>query len=279
MSTLFCIFLGIFIGLSDFLPLSGLGHLDVLCNLFDINPLSGDGMFISFLFSFSGIVVLCVMFWGELSQMINDTANRFMGNPIDENGDKRSVAGYKLLTLLATSLLVYIISFTLVGKKVFSLYNNIVYIGCMFIISGVLLFFSDRMSTGNKKIKSMNYADALIIGLAAGASVFPGLSRIGLIYATGIALGIKKDFSGIYSCLLSLPIFLLNCISSLAKSINSGFTKEYVPLYLLGTVFAIISGIAAVNIFRSISKNGNMKVFSYYSWVAGLLFIILAVIF
>lgn len=278
MSTLFCIFLGILIGFAEFFPLSASGHLSVLCSLFDVNPNSGDGMFMSFLFSFAGIVVLTIMFWGELSQMINDTAVRFTGYNGSGDGQKYG-GGFRLLTLLAVSLLIYIIAFVLVGNKVYFLFNNTVYIGIMFLVSGALLFVSDRFTPGNKKIKSMSYADAVIIGFAAGAAVFPGLSRIGIVFCTGMALGLRKDFSCVYAYLLSLPVLLLNSISSLARAVNLGFDKGNVPIWLLGTVFAIISGLAAVNIFRTVSKNGKMKAFAYYSWVAGMLFIILAVIF
>lgn len=279
MSTLFCIFLGIVIGLSEFFPLSDAGHLSVLCTLFDINPNSGDGMFLSFLFSFAGIIILCIMFWGELSQMISDTAGRFTSGYVSEEERGRGFSGFRLLTLLSSSVAVYILAFVLVGNRVYALYNNTIYIGFMFLISGALLYVSDKFTPGKKKIRRMSYADALIIGIAAGAAVFPGLSRIGLVYCTGIALGLKKDFSCVYAYLLSLPVLLLNSISSLARAVNAGFSKENVPIYLLGTVFAVISGLVAVNLFRSLVQKEKMRGFAYYSWVAGLLFIILAVIF
>ncbi|MBQ4652318.1 MAG: undecaprenyl-diphosphate phosphatase, partial [Oscillospiraceae bacterium] len=159
------------------------------------------------------------------------------------------------------------------------LYYKNVYIGVMLILTGCMLYVSDRMAPGRKNEKSMTVFDALIIGLCQCVATIPGLSRSGTTITAGIATGLNREFAVKFSFLMSLPAVLGANILAIADAAKENVDWASLPAYLVGMAVAMLVGIAAISILKYISKKGKFGGFAYYCWVAGVLSIILTMIF
>ena len=135
------------------------------------------------------------------------------------------------------------------------------------------------MLQGKKTEKNMGLLDAVIIGLCQAVATIPGLSRSGCTITAGLATGLRRDFAVKYSFLLSLPAVLGANILAFAKAIKNGVDWSCLPAYLIGTVVAILTGIASISLLKRIADKGKFGGFAYYCWVVGVLSIILTVIF
>ena len=95
-----------------------------------------------------------------------------------------------------------------IKSKVEGLYSNTVFIGVALLLTGFLLFWSDRMAKGRKTARNTTLKDAVLIGVAQGFATLPGLSRSGSTIAAGMALGLDRKFAVRFSFLMSLPAVL-----------------------------------------------------------------------
>ena len=154
------------------------------------------------------------------------------------------------------------------------------FIGVVLLLTGCMLFVSDRMTPGKKTERNMRFRDALIIGLCQCVATIPGLSRSGTTITAGIATGLDRKFAMKYSFLLSLPAVLGANLLSLIKALTEeSIDASLIPAYLIGMLFAMLSGIAAILLMKLIARKSKFGWFAYYCWGAGALTIILSLIF
>ncbi len=147
------------------------------------------------------------------------------------------------------------------------------------VVTGIILFISDRMNIAKKDERNITILDSLIIGLCQIVAAIPGISRVALDIAACKAVGLSNEFSLKFAYLISIPVVFAMNIVSLVDAVGIGFIWSEVPLYLIGLVISMITGIFAMRIVRKAAEKGNYYKFAYYSWVAGVLFIILTMIF
>ena len=159
------------------------------------------------------------------------------------------------------------------------LYYNSIFIGVMLILTGCMLYVSDRMLQGKKTEKNMTFLDALIIGICQCVATVPGLSRSGTTITAGLATGLRRDYAVKFSFLMSLPAVLGANLLSFVDAVQEGINWSYMPAYLVGTAVAMVSGIGAISLLKYISQKGKFGCFAYYCWVVGVLSIILTMIF
>ena len=153
-------------------------------------------------------------------------------------------------------------------------------IGVALLLTGCMLFVSDRMTPGKKTERNMRFRDALIIGLCQCVATIPGLSRSGTTITAGIATGLDRKFAMKYSFLLSLPAVLgANLLSIIKALTEESIDASLIPAYLIGMLFAMLSGIAALLLMKLIARKSKFGWFAYYCWGAGALTIILSLIF
>lgn len=111
-----------------------------------------------------------------------------------------------------------------------SLYYNNFFIGVALVLTGCMLYVSDRMTQGKKTGGNMTVLDAVIIGLCQCVATVPGLSRSGTTITAGIATGLRRDFAVKFSFLMSLPAVLGANILSFADAVREGVDWLICPL-------------------------------------------------
>ena len=270
------IFLGIVQGLAEFLPISSSGHLSVLQNLFHMNSLEEGHLFFDVLLHLGTLVSIFICYWSDIKAIVREVFIVLRGGRT-VTGERISgplpAARLFLMLVIATLPLVLIVP---INGLIEELYYQSWFIGVAFMLTGCLLFVSDKMTPGHKTEKNMRIRDALIIGCCQCAATIPGLSRSGTTITAGIATGLDRGFAMRFSFLLSIPAVLGANVLSIVDAIREGFDASLLPIYLVGMLAAVISGIGAILLMKLISRKSKFGFFTYYCWAAGIITLVLS---
>ena len=278
MSILEAIILGLVQGIAEFLPISSSGHLAILQNLFNMSDIEGGHMLFDVLLHFGTLVAICFMYWTDIKSMFTQTVDLFTGrNPAPAGARRQYPAARMFMLIIAATLpLVLILP---VHKYIGLLSNSTIFVGGALILTGCMLFVSDKMARGTKTEKTMLFKDALIIGLCQCVATLPGLSRSGTTITAGIATGHDRSYAVKFSLLMSIPAVLGATILELVDAVKAGVDASLIPAYLFGMIAAMVSGVLAIGLLKLVAKKTKFGGFAYYCWVVGVLTIILSLIF
>ena len=280
MTLLNAIILGIVQGIAEFLPISSSGHLSVLQNLFHMSTAEDGHMFFDVMLHFGTLISICIVYWKDIVAMVTETLQFLSGKGSAKRpeGGKKSLPAARmvLMIIFATLPLVLIMP---VKDKVEQLYYHTFAIGLFFIITGFILFVSDKMPRGARTEKNMRVRDALVIGLCQCVATIPGISRSGSTITAGMATGLDRDFSVKFSFMMSIPAVLGASLLTLIDAIKEGIDFSLLPVYLAGTVVSTVVGVFAIKLVKSITSKGKFGNFAYYCWTVGVLTILLSLLF
>lgn len=251
--------LGLIQGLTEFLPVSSSGHLELGKYLFGINPEA------NFYFSIAvhGATVLStiVVLWKEIFDLFKGLF-KFRLN-------EETIYVFKLFVSMIP---VGIAGFFMadIAKEYFN--GNMMALGFQFIFSAVLLLMTLVIKP---KERSITFLDSFLIGIAQAFAVLPAITRSGATIATGMMLGNRKAEIAKFSFIMVLvPIIGANIIE-----MNSGeFTTEGTSFFviIIGFVTAFVSGYFACRWMINLVKKGNLLWFALYCILVGIFSILLA---
>lgn len=271
------IVLGLVQGIAEFLPISSSGHLSIMNNLFDMSTVDNGHVFFDVLLHFGTLSSIFVVYWQDIVNMFREVLGFVNLGPMAGQPQKRYPSARLFIMIFFASLPMLLV--IPVRNRIEALFYQNIFIGVMLILTGCILYVSDRMQQGSKTERNMTVLDAIIIGLCQCVAAIPGLSRSGTTITAGIASGLRRDFALRFSFLMSVPAVLGASVLSLVDAIDKGIDPASVPAYLIGMVAAMVSGIITISVFRRIFEKGKFGGFSYYCWVMGVLSIILSLIF
>lgn len=277
MTIWYAIFLGIVQGLTEFLPISSSGHLSIMTNLFDVNAADGGYMFFSVLLNIGSLLALILLYWQDIKNMAVEVLGLMNLGPMAGVHRERYPAARMFFMILVASIPLFFV--LPIRKKLSVLYFNSIFIAVSIILTGCMLFISDKMKEGNKGLGNMTFLDAIIIGLCQFASAVPGLSRPATTITAGIATGLKRTFAVRFSFLLSVPVLLGMNILNLVDAIKMGIDTSILPASFVGMLVSMLASIVAILVVRYLAQKGKLGTFAYYCWVMGVLAIILTLIF
>ncbi len=272
------ILLGLIQGISEFLPISSSGHLSVLQNLFGMSTAENGHLFFDVLLHFGTLISICVVYWQDIVRMVFEVKALAGGKGTRKGANTRNLSAARLFLMLIIGTLPLFLVLP-INDYVERLYYQTFFIGAAFILTGCLLFVADKMQPGDRGEKSMRVRDALVIGLCQAIATIPGLSRSGTTISAGIATGLDRDFAVKYSFLLSLPAVLGANVLGIAKAAKEGIEISLIPVYLIGMAVAMITGIFAIGLVKRLASKGKFGYFAYYCWGAGIITMILSLIF
>ena len=189
----FAIFLGLVQGATEFLPISSSGHLSIFQNVFGMeNPEQGHLLF-DVMLHLGTLISVCIVYRKDLAELIKAFFSLFRrGEKGSEAARNRSSIRFLFMIIIATvPLLVAVFLKDYVEK----LYYNITFIGIALIVTGFLLYLSDRLVKGKKNEKNAKMTNALIVGIAQAIAIVPGLSRSGTTITVGLFQGFDCEFA------------------------------------------------------------------------------------
>ena len=269
------VILGLVQGVAEFLPISSSGHLSLLQHFFGME--SNDNLF-NILLHFATLLAVCVAYRRDIGEMIleffraiGDLARgrTTQGNPPE--------ARRMILLIIVGTLPLFLV--LLVKDRVEALGNSPVFVSCALLVTGCILFFSDRMAKGHKTVRTATLKDVLLVGVAQGVATIPGISRSGSTISAGMALGFDRKFAVRYSFLMSLPAVLGATILEVVDVVSEGtFDSAMLPKYLLGMAIAGVVGYFSIGLVNLLAAKGKFGAFAYYCWIAGGVFLVLSVL-
>ena len=275
MTYLFAIILGLVQGVTEFLPISSSGHLSVLQNTFGV---SAEGhLFFDTLLHLATLISICFVYWPDIADMVREAIGFIKDARHPKPGDDEPKPARRLVLMLIIATLPIVLALPL-EKVVGGLYYNTLFIGFAFLMTGLILFLSDRIRQRKKTAATMSIADAAIVGASQVLATLPGISRSGTTITAGIATGLERSFAVKFSFLMSIPAVLGANILGLISAAEAGFNLEYLPQYLVGMLAAAVTGYFAIRFVKSLSEKGKFGKFSYYCFGAGIITIILSFI-
>lgn len=271
------VLLGLIHGIAEFLPVSSSGHFSIVNNLFKLSDLSQGHMLFQALLYLASMAAVMIVYWPEICAMYWELISLAGFGPLAGQEKERYPAARCFLMLVLGTLPLFLA--LPINSRMGVLNGRNIFIGIMLIMTGCILYISDRMLPGRKNLSSMTIFDALIIGLCQSVATIPGLSRSAVTITAGMAVGLRRDFAVNFSFLLSIPAVFGAAILAFADALRDGIDWSFVPAYLVGTAVALVTGVLSIHLMRYIGKKRRFGGFAYYCWVIGVLSIILYLIF
>ena len=275
MTLLSSILLGLIQGVAEFLPISSSGHLAIAENLLNMSGASEVPEFFDVLLHLGTLLAVFVAYWGDIYDMVveffsgvRDLARR--STPVPVPPARRMI----LLIIVGTLPL-----FAVLPTKdlVEGLANNMYFVGGALIVTGCLLFASDRVRKGRKSERTATLLDVLLVGVAQAIATCPGISRSGTTITAGCLLGFDRKFAVRYSFLMSIPAILGANILSIGDALETVVWAD-VPVYLVGVLVSAVVGYACIRLLKMIAEKGKFGFFAYYCWAVGILTIVLNIL-
>ena len=165
----------------------------------------------------------------------------------------------------------------LLGEVFASLFDSSLLTGIMLLLTGAVLFTLSRLKPGRKDEGEVTAADALLIGIAQGIAIIPGISRSGMTITAALWRGMDEDTAVRFSFLLSIPVILGAALLEIRKLNMTGFSGMPAGL-LLGMPAAFVSGIIAIRLFVNLLRKSKFHYFAYYCWLAGLFIVLVNIL-
>ena len=269
--------LGFVQGVAEFLPISSSGHLTLLQHFFGVEEV--DTLF-NILLHFATLLAVCVYYFRDVVEMIAEFF-RAIGDLFSRKTSKGNPPEARRLVLLIIVGTLPLFVIMLAKDYVEALGNSPAFVSCALLVTGCILFFSDRMSGGRKTARNATLKDVLLVGLAQGCATIPGLSRSGCTISAGMAVGFDRKFAVRYSFLMSLPAVLgatlLEVVDVLGE--GGGLPMELLPKYILGMVIAGVVGYFSIHLVNLLASKGKFGAFAYYCWAVGIVSLIAGFIF
>ena len=245
-SFLVLFFMGLVQGLTEFLPVSSSGHLVLISKLFNME----ESLFLSILLHVATLFSIVVVFWKDIWELIR--------HPFSKKTVMLMVA--TIPTCLIVLVLMPIIKSSFGGAL----------LPFCFLISALLLFATEFL-TKKKTTHELNYKTAFIMGIAQGFAVFPGISRSGTTICAGLLAGGDKKESAKFSFLMSIPIIILSMVMEIYEICQGSVTINYPVIAIIASfLVAFLSGIFAIKFMMKLTEKGNLKWFSLYLLIIGI---------
>ncbi|MBN2632357.1 MAG: undecaprenyl-diphosphate phosphatase [Bacteroidales bacterium] len=259
MNYLEAVLLGILQGLTEFLPVSSSGHLEIAKYLFGVSP--EESFYFTVAVHGATVISTIVVFRDEILKLITGVLKFRMNEQ----------------TAYIIKLMISMIPVGLAGiflkERIEEMFNgNLVFVGSMLLVTAGLLALAHFV---RKKERSIGYFDALIIGIAQAIAVIPGISRSGATISTGLLIGNNKHEMARFSFLMVLvPVIGANFLEIISGEAMSGSTGA--GLIITGFIAAFISGYAACRWMIELVRRSRFIWFAVYCAVAGLVSVILS---
>lgn len=271
MTLIQAIILGIFQGISEFLPISSSGHLVILQHFFGIKE---GNLFFTEMLHFGTLISIVIVYFNDIIKIIVEFF-KMLGSGI-KNKKFKIVNDYQKLALLIIigSIPTAIIGFLFEDffKKLYS--SSILPIGVAFLITGLLLWIANKKPHENKKVSNMTILDSLTIGIFQGIAIIPGISRSGSTIVAGLLRGLDRSLATEFSFLLALPATFGAGLFGITDVIKTGSAAVIDGPLIIGILLSTIVGVFAIKFLIKMLKKDKLHYFSYYLWIIGFITII-----
>ena len=267
MSWLEALILGIVQGLTEFLPVSSSGHLEIGHAL--LGTSGEENLTFAVIVHAATVLSTLVVLWREVAQLFNGTFTTWKWN-----AEKDYVA-----KILVSMIPVFVVGMFFKDQVEAFFGNGLLLVGICLLVTALLLALSEWLQ---KKCQGagheVTYKDAIIIGIAQACAVLPGLSRSGTTIATGLLCGVKKESVAQFSFLMVLIPIMGEAFLDMLKILNGSMSLgiSIVPA-MVGFVAAFVTGCLACRFMIEVVRRQRLVWFAVYCAIVGTFAIIATV--
>lgn len=262
MDWLQALIMGLVQGLTEFLPVSSSGHLQIAQSLLGVNIDESATLTFDVIVHAATVLATITVFWKDIVKLLEG----FFKFKYNEETDY-------ILKICVSMIPVFVVGMFFKDHVEGLFANSCRFVGCMLLITALLLAFSYFFKP--RKTREITYFDAFVIGLAQAVAVVPGISRSGSTISTGMLLGNNKQTLARFSFLMVLVPILGQALLSL---IGGEFTPEQAGISVLsmmtGFFAAFLSGLFACKVMVALVARGKLIWFSVYCVLIGVVAII-----
>ncbi|WP_422861933.1 undecaprenyl-diphosphate phosphatase [Flagellimonas sp. W118] len=250
------IILGIIQGLTEFLPVSSSGHLELGKAILGADSLPEESLLFTVVLHFATALSTLVVFRKDVWEIIRGLF-QFKWN-------EETQFSLKIVISMIPAALV---GFFLEDFLEVFFDGAIIIVGIMLLITGFLLYLADLAKTTDKGV---SFRSAFVIGMAQAVAILPGISRSGATISAAVLLGVDKSKSARFSFLMVVPLI----IGKMAKDLLSGdinFVGDQAVAMGAGFVAAFIAGLAACTWMIKLVRQSRLSYFAIYCVIVGLI--------
>ncbi|MGB9676698.1 MAG: undecaprenyl-diphosphate phosphatase [Candidatus Bathyarchaeales archaeon] len=257
------IVLGLIQGFTEWLPISSTGHLKLTERLLQFSS-PKDSLIFDFALHIGTLIVVIFFFRREIREILRALARL----------DFKTKDGKMMPLIVAGTIPAIAVGFLLEKTVETRIAQNFTLIATAFILCGIVLYITKM---GEEKTDEISFSKAIIVGVAEGIAIIPGLSRSGLTIAAALLLGLKREKAFKFSFLLSIPAVI--------GAIGYTFYTEYEALAsaglgltetLVGVIVSMVVGYFALKILWRTLAVKKFHLFAFYCWLVGVLLIVLS---
>jgi len=263
------IILGIVQGLTEFLPISSTAHLRIVPAILHWDD---PGTAYSAVIQLGTLLAVIIYFWKDLIKIYGAFFKDLFSCRDRVTLPLQSYNSKLGFWILIGTIPICIFGFLLKKPIEAGMVRDLNIISFYLIFFGLLLFISELIAKQNRIINSINILDILLIGLAQSFALIPGVSRSGVTLLAGLLLGFKRSQAAHFSFLLSVPAVLISGFFELNTLIETfKLNGEIIDLknLLIGTFFACISGLIAIDFLLKYLQTHKTHVFVIYRILLG----------
>jgi len=254
MNILEAIILGVIQGLTEFLPVSSSGHLELAKVILGDTSVPEESLTFTVVLHFATALSTIVIFRKEILEILKGLL-QFKWN--DE---------FKFSLKIIISMLPAVVVGLLFEEELASFFGGkILLVGCMLLLTALLLLLADKAKNTKKEVSFWN---AVLIGISQAIGMLPGISRSGATISTSVLLGVDRTRAAKFSFLMVVPLIF----GKIGKDILSGDisfqSSEIIPI-TAGFIAAFLAGLVACKWMISLVKKSKLSYFSIYCAIVG----------
>ncbi|MBD0830961.1 undecaprenyl-diphosphate phosphatase [Aestuariibaculum sediminum] len=257
------IILGIIQGLTEFLPVSSSGHLEIGKAILGDQSVPEESLLFTVVLHFATALSTIVVFRKDILELIKG-ALQFKWND-----------NLQFIAKIVVSMLPAVIVGLFFEEQLEALFGgNILLVGSMLIITAMLLYFADKAKDTNKKV---SFSNAFVIGISQAIAMLPGISRSGATISTSVLLGNDKTKAARFSFLMVVPLIF----GKIAKDILSGdltYESTNFTSLSIGFIAAFFAGLFACTWMISLVKKSKLTYFAMYCAIVGIIAILFSIL-
>lgn len=254
MEVIDAIILGIVQGLTEFLPVSSSGHLELGKAILGDTSIPQESLLFTVVLHFATALSTIVVFRKDVWEIIRGL--------IQFRWNEETRFSLKIVISMVPAVLVGLFF----EKQLEALFGgNTRFVGAMLLITAVLLYLADKARDTAAKV---SYGRSFIIGISQAIAILPGISRSGATISASVLLGIDKTKAARFSFLMVVPLIL----GKMAKDIFSGqlsLQSEQIVAISAGFLAAFIAGLFACTWMIQLVRNSKLTYFAIYCLLVG----------
>ena len=227
-------------GLTEFLPVSSSGHLVILHKLMGLEE---PQLVFDIFLHIGTLAAIFIVFWKDIIEAV--TVKRKIG----------------FFILMATAVTVLFVLFF--DKGIESAFGNVKMVGTMLVVTGIWLILGSFFRFGAGGLSGFK---AILIGLAQGIAIIPGISRSGVTISTGLFLGLDSQAAARFSFLLAIPAIIGAALFKMKGPVLTGFS----PIYLIGLITSCIIGVLSLKLLLRVLYKNKFHLFGIYCILIGI---------